>query len=129
MVNGHGTLATHERIDRSCDVLGSASRRRVIYALQQDSPMTPDELADEVVSAGISDGRRRVLTSLVHTHLPKLAEADVVDYDGPEDAVALSDGVEELEPLLSVTARQETDRDRLASPERSVSAVSSTESD
>ena len=106
----------HERIDRSCDLLRSAHRRQVIYALREYGPSTADELADAVAS-GVSDERRRVLTSHVHTHLPNLAEADVVEYDGPDDVVALSDGVERLEPFLSVAAREEGDWEQASSVE------------
>lgn len=116
----------HERIDRSCDLLRSAHRRRVIYRLRKNGPSTADELADAVVSAGIADDRRRVLTSLVHTHLPKLAEADVVEYSGPDDVVSLSDGVEELEPFLSMVAQREADWEKPSTFEGCASSVVST---
>lgn len=109
MVARHEMSSIHERIDRSCDLLRNAYRRRVIYALRKNGPSTADELANGVVTAGLSNDRERALASLVHTHLPKLAEADVVEYDGPEDVVSLSDGVEDLEPFLSVAAREEGD--------------------
>lgn len=109
MVAGHDMSPIHERIDRSCKLLGNAYRRRVIYALQKDGPSTAEDLADAVVSAGLADARKRVLASLVHTHLPKLADAGVVEYDGPEDVVALSDGVADLQPFLTVAAREEAD--------------------
>lgn len=123
MVADHDRSPIHERIDRSCDLLGSAYRRRVIYALQKDGPSTVEELADAVVSAGIADARKRALTSLVHTHLPKLSDADVVEYDDPEDVVSLAEGVEALEPLLTVVARQEADRDQLSPSERIASGA------
>jgi hypothetical protein len=125
MVADHDRSPIHERIDRSCDLLGSEYRRRVIYALQQNGPSTVGELADAVVSAGVADARKRVLTSLVHTHLPKLSDADVVEYGGPDDVVSLSDGVEALEPFLTVAARREAESGQLSPSEPIAPGVAS----
>jgi hypothetical protein len=122
---GHETSPIRERIDRSCDLLRSAYRRRVIYTIRKNGPSSTDELADAVVLAGLTDGRERALASLVHTHLPKLAEADVVEYDGPEGVVSLSDGVADLEPFLTVAAREEDDWETSSAVEgRATNAVS-----
>ncbi|WP_276300377.1 DUF7344 domain-containing protein [Halorussus lipolyticus] len=101
--------SVRERIDRSCDLLSSSYRRHVIYALQADGPASVGELADAVVSAGIADEHERAMASLVHNHLPKLAEFDVVTYDGPNDEVSLDDGIAGLEPFLTTAARAETE--------------------
>jgi hypothetical protein len=103
----------HERIDRSCDLLSSAYRRRVIYALRKDGTASVGELADAVVSAGVADVRERAVASLVHTHLPKLAEFDIVEYDGPTDDVSLAENTELLEPFLTVAAREEAETEQL----------------
>lgn len=129
MVAGHDTSPIHERIDRSCELLQNAYRRRVIYALQKRGPATANELADAVVSAGLADDRRQVLTSLVHTHLPKLAAAEVVEYEGPDDVVSLSEGVEALEPFLSVAAREEDDREQPSAFDAGTSIVVTTGSE
>ena len=116
MVSGSAQWTNHERIDRACDLLGSAYRRCVIYALQENDRADLDELADAVVSSGLADDRQRAAASLVHTHLPKLADFGVVSYADPEDEVSLDDGVEALEPFLTVVAREETDPDRARFP-------------
>jgi hypothetical protein len=126
MIAGQDMSPVRERIDRSCDLLRNALRRHVIYALRENGPATADELAEAVVSAGVSDCRDRVLTSLVHTHLPKLAEAGVVEYDGPESLVSLSDGVTDLEPFLSVAAQEEDDGEHPSGFEVTASGVVST---
>lgn len=107
MVCSHDAAAVHERVTRSCELLASSYRRRVIYALRKNGPVTVSELADAVVSAGVADARDRALTSLIHTHLPKLADHGVVEYDGPDEPVSLADGVESLEPFLAVAAHEE----------------------
>jgi len=111
MVRCQDESGLHERIDRSFDLLGSACRRRVIYALRADGPATVEELADAVVAAGVADERERIVASLTHAHLPKLDEFDVVEYAGPDAPVTLADGVELLEPFLRIAARRETNRD------------------
>ncbi|UPV73120.1 hypothetical protein M0R89_11230 [Halorussus limi] len=102
-----------ERIDRSCDLLRSAYRRRVIYALRRSGPASVGELADVVTAAGLADDRQRAVASLVHTHLPKLSEADIVDYEDADEVVSLAGGVEDLEPFLAVAAEREADTDYL----------------
>lgn len=103
----------HERIDRSCDLLSSAYRRRVIYTLQKDGPASVGELADAVVSTGVADVRERAVASLVHTHLPKLAEFGIIEYDSPDDDVSLADTLELLEPFLTVAAQEEAETEQL----------------
>lgn len=118
MVRGSVQRPNHERIDRACDVLGSAHRRCVIYTLQENGRTDLGGLADAVVSAGLADDRQRAAASLVHNHLPKLADSGVVSYADPEEAVSLDDGVEALDPFLAVAAREELDGDRPAFPGR-----------
>ncbi|WP_435179862.1 DUF7344 domain-containing protein [Halorussus sp. AFM4] len=112
MVRGSAQRTNRERIDRACDVLGSARRRCVIYALQENGATGLDGLADAVVASGLADDRQRAAASLVHTHLPKLADCAVVSYADPEDEVSLDDGVELLDPFLAVAASEELDGDR-----------------
>jgi predicted transcriptional regulator len=101
-----------EHIDRSCELLRSERRRRVIYTLRRSGPTSLSELADVVTTAGLADDRQRAVASLVHTHLPKLSDADVVEYDGTGEPVSLADGVECLEPFLAVAAEREAERER-----------------
>lgn len=100
-----------ERLDRSFDLLGSAYRRRVVYTLESDGPATVEELAEAVVTAGIADERERAVASLIHVHLPKLDDFDVVHYGTRTDPVRLADGVERLEPFLETARRRETGGD------------------
>lgn len=41
-----------------------------------------------------------VYISLYHTHIPKLADADVVEYSQEQDAVRLSENAAPLQPHL-----------------------------
>lgn len=108
MVGGNERLAIHERIDHSCDLLANPYRRCALYALREDDSATVGELADAIVAADVTDARDRAIASLAHTHLPKLADYDVVDYDRDAGVVELDEGIERLRPFLEETARWET---------------------
>lgn len=109
MVEGHDGSSVSDRIDRSCKLLGSSYRRYVVYALRRQGSASVGELADALVAEGVASERERAAASLVHTHLPKLAEFGAVEYDDPDDGVSLADDVDELEPFLTAAARRETD--------------------
>lgn len=109
MVGGTDSRTVAERIDRSYDLLSHAYRRQVIYTLRDDRTATTGELADAILAAGLADARDRTLAALVHTHLPKLDDHGIVEYERDDDVVALADGASRLEPFLEVTARRETD--------------------
>lgn len=108
MVGGNDRLVVHERIDYSCDLLASPYRRVALYTLREDGSATVEELADAVVAADVADARDRAIASLAHTHLPKLADYDIVDYDRDDGVVELDEGIERLRPFLEETARWET---------------------
>ena len=108
MVSGTGRRTVAERIDRSYDLLSHAYRRQILYALREDGTATTGELADAVLTAGLADARDRTLAGLIHTHLPKLDDHGIVEYDRDDGVVSLADGVSRLEPFLEVTARRET---------------------
>ncbi|ELY53804.1 hypothetical protein C491_20886 [Natronococcus amylolyticus DSM 10524] len=88
------------------DLLANRRRRLVLRRLaESDAPVSVDDLVDHVVLAedgsesrsvaSVGDAvigtRRRVRLSLHHVHLPKLAEANVVDVDSGSHAVSLGE--------------------------------------
>ena len=110
MVGGTDRRTVAERIDRSYDLLSNAYRRQILYTLRdgEDDTATTGELADAVLTAGLADARDRTLASLIHTHLPKLDDHGVVEYDRDDGVVSRADSVSRIEPFLEVTARRET---------------------
>lgn len=88
------------------DALANRTRRRVAWYLLDESHASLDELADvlagwELAEADVVDATRRdrIACGLDHVHLPKLAEAGVVEYDrdaGTVSLAALPETVEEL---------------------------------
>lgn len=103
-------------VDAVFDVLRSPRRRYVLYQLSERSePMGVDALAARVAAwedepdGGGADGddRRRVLASLHHTHLPKLIELGLVEYDEAERRVTMADRTAAVDPYLAFAAEYE----------------------
>ena len=107
----HDDCAESLTTDQAFDLLGDGTRRRALAALQAtDGTMSLDELAEatasraeDVPSEEVSAHRwERTAASLHHCHLPKLADAGIVEYDLAENQVEPTEEVAELEPYFEV---------------------------
>ncbi|WP_255169784.1 DUF7344 domain-containing protein [Natrononativus amylolyticus] len=105
-------------------LLSNARRRSLLYLLLNSEYATVDDLATKIVAweQGCSlrevseDDHRRVAVSLVHVHLPRLADENVVDYDDRNGDVVTASGFDRLRPFLEdAYASEHTDE----LPERS----------
>lgn len=83
-----------DSIDASFDALSDPRRRSLCrYVMRTETDVvTSEELTDYVVdrapeTAAADVERQRVATELRHVHLPKLDEADVVEYDRRSETV------------------------------------------
>ena len=105
-------------LDEFYQLLGSASRRRVLYYLQEHPEITLEELSDVVAGwkAVEEDAvvgpreRDRIRISLHHTDVPRLAESDVVEYDRESREVALKQLPEPLSRILRGSREYERER-------------------
>lgn len=61
-------------------------------AVRENEPETTDISAEEVT---------RIHTSLYHAHVPKLADAKIVEYGQDRDLVAPSENADRVEPILA----------------------------
>ncbi|MFB6159803.1 MAG: hypothetical protein ABEJ61_01345 [Haloferacaceae archaeon] len=102
--------------DQIFDVLSSARRRYTIYYLRERDEEVPiTELAKQVAAweyeidpEELTDKQqKRVYVSLYQTHLPKLAELGIVDYDKDRGVVAAA----EKSRVLDAHLTREGDRD------------------
>lgn len=110
-------LATESRTlspDEVFATLKNPRRRSVIRYLQENGGQsTVRELTAEIAAiendvpvSELAYGQRKtVYTSLYQTHLPKLDELDVIDYDQRSGDVVLADDLEELEVHLEAAER------------------------
>ena len=78
--------------DTVYDLLSNARRRFVISFLRGRNETDVDDLTDQQV--------KRVYVSLYQTHIPKLADSGLVDYDKDTGEVSLTSNIEELDTYL-----------------------------
>ncbi len=92
------------------DLLSSPRRRFVLYYLNQvDDSVTIGDLADEVaawenevdVEELSSQQRKRVYVSLYQTHVPKMDDAGIIEYDSDSGKVVLADQAVDISAYLS----------------------------
>lgn len=97
--------------DAIFDVLSNARRRYAIEYLKRHEAGDEIELSDLVdyITACENDvsiaevdykQRKRVYSSLRQTHLPKLADCNLIEYDRDRGTIALSDAVSEVQMHL-----------------------------
>ncbi|MFC6887814.1 DUF7344 domain-containing protein [Halorubrum trueperi] len=100
---------TRPEKDELYDLLSNHRRRYVIHFCKKaDGPLTLSDLAEKVaareqdksVAELTSAERKRVYTSLQQTHLDRLADAGMIDYDG--DRIELTDEAATLDVYLDV---------------------------
>lgn len=109
MSSGSGSERALSR-DTIFDLLSSPRRRMALYYLRKhDGSATVTELAEEIASLEYDvpvdeltrQQRKRVYVSLYQTHVPKLADAGVVDYDEDTSEVTLTDRANDVDAYLS----------------------------
>lgn len=95
--------------DEAYELLSSARRRFVIsYLRSQDEPVVLNQLSqrlaaweNDVPVEELSDQQiKRIYVSLYQTHLPKLEEVGLIDYDRERSTLELRDEAERLDEYL-----------------------------
>ncbi|RQH01315.1 DUF7344 domain-containing protein [Natrarchaeobius oligotrophus] len=118
--------SSQERRELSADLilelLANRRRRYLLYALRgQDGPIELSKLAERIAGweQDVSpddvakNEYKSVYVSSVQCHVPKLADAGVVDHDEDNHTVVLGDNYEQLEPYLRVVIQDEPENSRL----------------
>lgn len=97
-------------LDRLFDVFSRERRRYALYVLDSaDEPVEIEELAGRIRrleedGEDVSPGDLRdVRLSLKHTHLPKAAQAEYVEYDRDEGEIRISGTPTEFRVVLTVS--------------------------
>lgn len=99
--------------DTVFELLSNTRRRMVLYYLRRyGGSVGVQELVGEI--AALQNGvavadltkqqRKRVYVSLYQTHLPKLEDAGVIEYDADEGEVRLTDRAGDIDTYLTPTA-------------------------
>lgn len=86
-----------DKIDALMNCLANKQRREVMYALLDE---------DEVVINDTYEPGKKV--ALAHDHLPRLEEAEVIEYDKSEDEYVIQCGEEwnEIEDMIEFISRK-----------------------
>lgn len=101
-----GTSHADTTVDTVVDALAVERRRRIVRrTLEVDSPIELDDLVEYLAgSADVTTPRATdpddVALRLYHVDLPRLADADLVDYDREEKRIEATGAAGELRPLL-----------------------------
>lgn len=95
-------------VDQAIELLASSRRRRLLryLARETDDPVNREELVRWVRP---EEGRQlnEMRIALAHHHLPKLADAGLIEYDHRSGVVRPTEGIEALQPLLTACERVE----------------------
>ncbi|GAB3664449.1 DUF7344 domain-containing protein [Halopiger thermotolerans] len=103
------------------ELLKNRRRREVLtYLLEADDTVTLGELAEQIaawendtdVNALSSDQRKRVYVALYQTHLPKMDDAGIVEYDQDRGLISLADNADLLMMYLDTDSHQQDRWDR-----------------
>lgn len=98
------------------EILSNTRRRMVLYYLRQyDGSATVQELAEQIAAlendVPVSDltrqQRKRVYVSLYQTHLPKLEQTGIIEYDDDGEEVFLTDRAGEIDSYLTPATESE----------------------
>lgn len=108
-----GRSPTTPSADIAFDLLKDAHRRLALaHLLETEEPVELTALAEHV-AAGIAGSPDCVSTEdvdatctlLRHSHLPRMEDAGVIEYDSDESTVTLMSQTEAFESVLSITVR------------------------
>ncbi|WP_254864067.1 DUF7344 domain-containing protein [Halovivax gelatinilyticus] len=108
--------------DTILELLANRRRRYLLYGLRgRTEPVELSRLAETVAGwehnvppdEVAQNDYKSVYVSSVQCHVPKLADAGVVDHDTENHSVILSDTFEQLEPYLEIVVRDEPENSTL----------------
>lgn len=96
------------------DILRNSRRRRVLNSLyHDDGSMSLRDLSEVIAAEETGEDpaprnvRQSVYVSLHQTHLPKLDDHDVVDYDTDSKTVTLADGIDDVRVYMEVVPQDD----------------------
>lgn len=103
-----------EQLDSRLQLLASHYRRWILYLLSSKNIVTVEELVAELtkISKRTNDefSERDLTVRLHQIDLPKLADADLIEYNRQEGSISLQNTSVELTELLLITKRWEDQR-------------------
>lgn len=113
---GVGEAGAEPTEDDLFEVLSNRRRRFVVHALmREDAPTEIGEIAEQVAAWEYDtdmnqvsyDERKRVYTALQQSHLPKMDDVGVVEYDKNRGIVEPTDALEDVEIYMDIVQGNE----------------------
>lgn len=97
-----------ETLNVTYTLLSDPRRRHLLYCLRDGSQMTTEDLSLEIAArerdvsteAVREDDRKRVETTLVHTHLPRLVDHGVLEVDSETGDVVTAERFADIRPFV-----------------------------
>lgn len=114
--SGEATAAASPSEDELFEVLSNRRRRYAVHALKsEDAPAEIGELAEQVaaweydidVGQVSYDERKRVYTALQQSHLPKMDDAGVVEFDKDRGLVEPTEAMDDVEVYMDIVQGNE----------------------
>lgn len=121
----HEAGSENEKFDRDelFHLLQNERRRRALdYLRGKEGPVRMRDIVDHVAAAEHgtspealrSNERKRVHIALYQSHLPKLDQAGVIDYDQDRGIVVRTDRAKELDQFLAIDAESSEPQDAVS---------------
>lgn len=89
-------------MDEIFSSLAHEERRRLLVALLDKNPQSVEVHRLIPTVQGDAQADRRVHARMVHTHLPKLADAGVITWDRETDAITSGPNFDAVRPILEL---------------------------
>lgn len=86
-------------LDRIHDILANPARRALLKLLRETDPLTMEAAADHLAETHQND-LDQIKIVLYHRHLPKMADAQVIDYDPEAGQIWPTDATKTAYDLL-----------------------------
>ncbi|MDG5760801.1 hypothetical protein QA600_15805 [Natronococcus sp. A-GB1] len=107
---------TPSRMEAACSLLAESERRYLLYQLAETRRGNLEDVVSEIAAwersedgSIDSEDRQRVYVSLIHNHLPRLADYGIVDYDLRSGDIVLTEGFDDIRPLLEQFKQTESE--------------------
>lgn len=102
------TDATATRMEAACSLLAESERRFLLYQLAEHRDATLEDVVTGIAAWEYDvnpdridkETRHQVYVSLVHNHLPRLADYGIIEYDLRSGDIVLDEGFDDVKPLL-----------------------------
>ena len=100
--------ANATRMEAACSLLSESERRYLLYQLAEYENANLEDIVTQIAAWEFEtrptridkEQRQQVYISLVHNHLPRLEDYEIIEYDLRSGDIVLDHGFDDIKPLL-----------------------------